>query len=79
MAGNLATIWANGGVTVELERQLSIMASAGELFAVRLRQATPRSGTDPDDRDRNRQAQTKCAERSQGELGEQICLGSYIR
>ena len=43
------------------------------------RQATQGSGADPDDPERNREAQAKRAEGSQHELREQICLGSDIR
>ena len=43
------------------------------------RQATSRSGADPDDRHRNRDTQAKCANNGQGELGKQICLGSRSR
>jgi len=47
--------------------------------ATEWRKATQRSGTDPDDRGRNRDAQAKGADNRRDELGKQIRLGSYIR
>ena len=38
-----------------------------------------RSGTNPDDRNRNRDTQTKCAENRRDEFGKQTCLVSYAR
>jgi 3-hydroxyacyl-[acyl-carrier protein] dehydratase/trans-2-decenoyl-[acyl-carrier protein] isomerase len=40
---------------------------------------TYRSGTDPDDRNRYRDTQTKCAENRQDEFGNQTCVVSYAR
>jgi len=59
-------------------------ASSGSLSSTRIRatgrqKPTQRSGTDPDDRGRNRDAQAEGADNCQDEFGKQIWLGSYIR
>src|SRR5262245_60709602 len=52
----------------------------GRAFRATERQKpTQRSGTDPDDRGRNRDAQAKGADNCQDEFGKQIWLGSHIR
>jgi hypothetical protein len=43
------------------------------------KQATCRSGANPDDRNRDRDTQAKRAENRHNELRKQICLGPHIR
>ena len=73
-----AAAWEAGRTNSAMRRTAVRPPRPSQPSAVK-KQASTRSGTNPDDRNRNRNTQTKCAENRRNEFRKQTCFVFYAR